>query len=51
MRGVPEGRGESQPQFVFAEMLMKEERCTAYSPLAFGHPPLVNEGGKKCVAD
>ena len=37
MRGVPEGRGE--PQFVFAEMLMKEERCTAYSPLAFGHPP------------
>ena len=50
MRGVPRRGGGSLPQFIFAEVLMQEGLCTAYSPLscaALGHPPLINEGGKK----
>ena len=54
MRGVTEGRGESLPQSVFAEVPMKEERYAAILPpvLRFAWTsPLVNEGGKRCVAD
>ena len=50
MRGVTEGRGESLPQSVFAEVPMKEERYAAILPpvLRFAWTsPLVNEGGKR----